>query len=574
VTGPGIDCGSGQSLCQATFSGETTLQLTAVPDAGYMFTGWKGMCDGERSTTVAIEMVHDCAATFAQIASAAPRTLLVLDGSVSDPVVGNKHLFYSAENSHWSAVSMDGGRAVQVRVRTSTPHDYVITLAAPTGQVLAPGTYENAGAYPTATGAALLVSQANVFSQTTCSTISGRFLVHDIALAPDGSVLRFTADVEQTCSSRGRLFAAVRFNSTSGGVEPFGGTYPIFQATVDMRWPGPQTPGPGAVVMNGQTCRESTCRFGVSRNATVTVTAVPDPGFKFVQWFIVGATPAFVTTPTITRTATQDLHFIADFRRIHNRDDFDGDGNPDLLWHHRTTGALVEWIMHGTSVVRGHTVSDGLGDTKWQPVGSGDFNADGNADFLWQHQDTAALAVWYTRAATAGDVIAAPGDPNWRIASVNDFNGDGYADLLWRNRVNGLVSIWEMNGTALSAFRTVGPSAVDLDWQIAGTADFNRDGRPDVLWRHRVTGGLLVWLLSSSDFVDSRWLSPSVVEDRSWAIAALPDINKDGHPDLVWQHLTTGGLVVWLMDGVTVSRSEWLNPSSVGDTNWRIVGPR
>ena len=46
----------------------------------------------------------------------------------------------------------------------------------------------------------------------------------------------------------------------------------------------------------------------------------------------------------------------------------------------------------------------------------------------------------------SGDVLAV--DKNWRIAATGDFNGDHKTDILWRH-TNGALRIWNMNGQQL-----------------------------------------------------------------------------------------------------------------------------
>ena len=57
-----------------------------------------------------------------------------------------------------------------------------------------------------------------------CDSITGRFVVLELVLGPDGTVQRFAADFEQHCHDAAPgLFGAVRYNSTidvSGGFVP------------------------------------------------------------------------------------------------------------------------------------------------------------------------------------------------------------------------------------------------------------------------------------------------------------------------------------------------------------------
>ncbi len=40
---------------------------------------------------------------------------------------------------------------------------------------------------------------------------------------------------------------------------------------------------------------------------------------------------------------------------------------------------------------------------------------------------------------------------NWTIAGTGDFDGDGKSDILWRNSRPGEVAIWLMNGTSIAS---------------------------------------------------------------------------------------------------------------------------
>jgi hypothetical protein len=60
------------------------------------------------------------------------------------------------------------------------------------------------------------------------------------------------------------------------------------------------------------------------------------------------------------------------------------------------------WFMKGTSV--GGSASFGSPGPTWHAEASGDFNADGNPDILWQN-DSGEAAIWET----AGSRVAAAG---------------------------------------------------------------------------------------------------------------------------------------------------------------------
>jgi len=65
VTGAGLNCGAGGSVCVIAFGGATTASLTATPAAGYAFAAWSGACSGTSAgTTVLVDAPRTCSATF------------------------------------------------------------------------------------------------------------------------------------------------------------------------------------------------------------------------------------------------------------------------------------------------------------------------------------------------------------------------------------------------------------------------------------------------------------------------------------------------------------------------------
>jgi hypothetical protein len=62
------------------------------------------------------------------------------------------------------------------------------------------------------------------------------------------------------------------------------------------------------------------------------------------------------------------------------------------------------------------------------------------------------------------------------------------------------------------------------------------------------------------------WLP--TVGDTNWKIIDVADFDKDGDPDMLWRHASTGKNVIWVMEGRALSSYAWLD--TVADTNWEI----
>ena len=78
--------------------------------------------------------------------------------------------------------------------------------------------------------------------------------------------------------------------------------------------------------------------------------------------------------------------------------------------------------------------------------------------------------------------------------------------------------------------------------------DFNGDGHPDIIWQNISTGERSIWLMNGTVPVSSTIFTTVPTQ---WQIATVGDFNGDGHPDLIWQNTTTGERSVWFMNGIT-----------------------
>jgi len=158
-------------------------------------------------------------------------------------------------------------------------------------------------------------------------------------------------------------------------------------------------------------------------------------------------------------------------------------------------------------------------------------------------------------------------DLSWRVAGTGDFDGDGRGDILWRNFTSGDNYIYFMNGTTISAegyIRTV----ADLNWKIVATGDFNGDGKSDIFWRNSATGETYVYLMNGLTISAEGYLL--TVADQSWQVAGVGDFDGDGKSDVLWRNSSSGENYIYFMDGTTVSTAGYIR--TVADLNWRIAG--
>jgi hypothetical protein len=72
-------------------------------------------------------------------------------------------------------------------------------------------------------------------------------------------------------------------------------------------------------------------------------------------------------------------------------------------------------------------------------------------------------------------------------------------------------------------------------------------------------------------------LDPLGVADLNWEVVAAGDFNGDGDDDLIWQHRLSQRLVMWLMAGEARTCGAFLDPFVLDLPEWgawKVVGPR
>jgi hypothetical protein len=260
--------------------------------------------------------------------------------------------------------------------------------------------------------------------------------------------------------------------------------------------------------------------------------------------------------------------------------DFNGDRWPDLVWRNEVTGQLAAWNMRvrgfGVELLGGGLLTAPPLPAGWRVVGTGDADGDGQTDVFLQSDD-GLLGVWFfVRSTYHRGAWLNPGvvsDPAWKVRAVADFNHDGHPDLVWQYTPTGQVAFWLMNGTNAVSYLFPSVAAPGPDWEIVGTGDSNFDGELDLYWQHRPTGRLAVWHMAGTDFRAGVFLSESPT-DPGWRAVGVCDLDVDGSPDIVFQHAPTGTVAAWYLSGETLRGGSYLNPSNVGDSNWKLVGPR
>ena len=223
--------------------------------------------------------------------------------------------------------------------------------------------------------------------------------------------------------------------------------------------------------------------------------------------------------------------------------DFNGDSRDDILWRN-TNGDVTNWLGTATGGFAGNVASSynnpGAG---WTIVGTGDFNGDGRDDILWRNT-SGDVTNWLgqTTGNFAGSAAFNNPGAGWSIAGTGDFNGDGRDDILWCN-TNGDVTSWlgQANGNFAGSATFNNPGA---GWNVLGTGDFNGDGRDDVLWRN-TNGDVTNWLGTANGGITGNAANSYNNPGAGWTVAGTGDFNGDGRDDILWRN-ANGDVTNWL----------------------------
>lgn len=290
-----------------------------------------------------------------------------------------------------------------------------------------------------------------------------------------------------------------------------------------------------------------------------------------VIWLMNGlAAPTYQTT-----TARLDNSWV-----LLGTGNFDGLSDTEILWAGSNGQfdfwALANGYVYSTCFVTGNLpgVGDGI-------VGIGDVNGDGISDIVWiGAADGHVHAAILQGCGNDSSVDFGPAPNSASAVAVGNFFGDGHVDVLWN--ANGVFSIWQLNGSGIVSQSDLNP-AIPAEWRVAGTADFNQDGKADLLWR-LPDGSLTISLMNGplqqdtpiqpadrvfADGFDG--MAPAPGLPASWHVVDTGDYNGDGSPDILFVD-DLGNAQIWQMSGTSVTGTFAVPPTPQmpypGTTGW------
>lgn len=259
--------------------------------------------------------------------------------------------------------------------------------------------------------------------------------------------------------------------------------------------------------------------------------------------------------------------------RIVAQNDFDGDGFGDLAWRNIDTGEVLVTLYKGGSPGPMQPIYTEP-NKSWKIVASGDLNGDNRADLIWRNLDTG--MVWgmlLNGAQIVGQgVIHYEASRNWRIVTATDFIGTGFDNqLLWANASTGDLYLHTVRWDG-RLFQVTGQFIYrepNRAWQVIGAADFDGDGRADILYRNHSTG--VFWMLLMNGTTVKAQGAIYQEPDLDWKILALSDYDGDQRADILWRHELTGRMYLLPVLGLAPGVGEFVKQGTVDA--WRLEGP-
>jgi hypothetical protein len=245
-------------------------------------------------------------------------------------------------------------------------------------------------------------------------------------------------------------------------------------------------------------------------------------------------------------------------RAWHTPGDWNGDGRADIFIHNELSsgtdaGKSTLFLSNSSGFTTvSHPTTPGYDSALWKVAGVADFNGDGRTDLLIHarsagHPDNGKSLLYRTDASGGYSTVAYPTTPGWDAtvweSFVADFTGDGRADLLLHGKLVGspyygqsFLHVFNADGTH-SVRSGSGVPSWSSPWQARGIADFNGDGKADVLLHaeqtgHADNGKSKLHLTTDSGYLTVLHPVAPGFDSATYDVKGTGDFDGDGRADL------------------------------------------
>ena len=231
--------------------------------------------------------------------------------------------------------------------------------------------------------------------------------------------------------------------------------------------------------------------------------------------------------------------------------DLNGDGKTDSVTVNFNGNTVMVLLGNGAGTFTAGPGSPIPVGANPQWVAVGDFNGDGKPDLVianFSGNNVTLLLGNGTGGFTnaAGSPFSVGSSPVFVAAA--DFNGDGKLDIVTANSGDNTITVLLGNGAGSFAAATGNPFAVGMNPQSIAVADFSKDGKLDLAVANANTNSVTVLLGDGTGGFAAATGSPFVVGLTPQSIA-VGDLNGDGKPDIVTADRGNNSITVLLGNG-------------------------
>jgi hypothetical protein len=143
---------------------------------------------------------------------------------------------------------------------------------------------------------------------------------------------------------------------------------------------------------------------------------------------------------------------------------------------------------------------------------------------------------------------------SWQDVFTADFNGDGKADVVGRDPNTGCWWVGSSNGSAFTSSRW-GAWSPKVTWVDVHVADLNGNGKADLIGRVLQTGQWWAAVSTGSSFTNQLWATWST--SVSWVDVQVGDFNGDGLADIAGRVQSSGEWWVGQSTGSNLATGLW-----------------
>jgi len=217
--------------------------------------------------------------------------------------------------------------------------------------------------------------------------------------------------------------------------------------------------------------------------------------------------------------------------------DFNGDGIADWLWRHDTDGRWRVWDMGANAVRIGQRVIGTFDAAQaFNVVARGDTDNDGDDDIILQNPSTGEIQILEMNAGLLVNTHVVGTRAGWTVNGAGDFDKDGDVDLLLQQNGGLLLRFWEIeNNAQLGA--EIGTPAMNANTVPLCIGDFDGDQDADYLMINTSTGGTQIFEYENLARVSQQF---GAIRNSDYTFQGCADFDSDGDDDTKWVHFLNG----------------------------------